>query len=302
MSNERLVALAGVFRVNAERFRLVFDVDDEFVALLVSAVETEDADDAECEADQRIPVHAHPHADGDQQEHGDEVQQCERSVVGRRDGVPRPRPPDHALGARPNEVGVIKEPADALPDGDRVAAEQVGDDVDPLELLLDGAALRLELGVHRNVEPFAFAFPGGGLDGGDDLLFDHAGDDRRFDDDEMVVVLGSERLAELFGGREHDRQVDAAVLAGGRLDREEGQVRVEDGVVVSRRAESVADVFRVEFIEPGLSDGRVAGVEPLDDRLIDVDGGHVVAEVRKAGGEGGADVAAAENARVHSFH
>lgn len=69
-------------------------------------------------------------------------------------------------------------------------------------------------------------------------------------------------------------------------------------VVVGRRAEP--EVVSVDLVEARLRDGWVAGVESLDDRLVDVEGGHVVGGISETCSERSADVAARENACEHT--
>jgi hypothetical protein len=69
--------------------------------------------------------------------------------------------------------------------------------------------------------------------------------------------------------------------------------------VVGGRPQGGSAVGRDEVVEPGLVDGRLATVDALDDCLVDVDGGDLVAELRETGAEGGADVSAADDAEVH---
>jgi len=88
-----------------------------------------------------------------------------------------------------------------------------------------------------------------------------------------------------------------------RGETEEGDVGVEDGPVVGGRPKATSAIWPGvggdEIREARLVDRGVAGGDRLDDRLVDVDVDDVVAEIREAGCDSGADVAAADDREVH---
>jgi len=78
-------------------------------------------------------------------------------------------------------------------------------------------------------------------------------------------------------------RVDAAVLARGRGQGEEGDVRLPDSVVVRRGAKAVARVLVEQFVETRFVDRRLAGVDRRDDVLVDVDVDDVMTQIGEVG-------------------
>ena len=167
------------------------------------------------------------------------------------------------------------------------------------EEVLDGCSLAQELGIGREADPprrVAHCVEQCGAD-----LLDRGRRDRTLDDHEVIIVGSGECLAGHLRGRGQRRGVNAAVLARGRLDREEGHVSLGNSLVAGRRFEICTSMLRDEVVEPRFVDRGLSIVQRCDDLLIDIDRQYIVAEIGETGGESGSDVSASDDVDLHGY-
>jgi len=145
----------------------------------------------------------------------------------------------------------------------------------------------------RRQSPFGF-----GLEDRPDDVFGRAGQDRALDDHEVLAVFVSQRAAERLRTGSHDREVETATFGLGRGQTEKRNIRVADCIVVRRRAEVRARVVGDSLLETRLVNRCLPGVYRRDDFIVDLDIDYVVADICEAGGDRGADVAAADDGDV----
>src|ERR1700690_4665235 len=99
-----------------------------------------------------------------------------------------------------------------------------------IEEIVDGAAFAHEFRIRTNEEVFASAFAARALQSGNDYGINAAGKHGAAHGNCVRALLGSERMANLFGCALHARKIPAAFAQAGTADAEEGTFALCDWV------------------------------------------------------------------------
>jgi hypothetical protein len=120
-------------------------------------------------------------------------------------------------------------------------------------------------------------------------------------DDDVIAVLGRERLADLLRDAFEVSQVEAAVLAARRADADQRDVGVAHRLGgARRRAQPAVGAVRLDQLVESVLDDRAASVVEARHLVgIHVDADDVVAVLGKTGGGYAADIPQTKNRHVH---
>src|SRR5690606_27992243 len=175
------------------------------------------------------------------------------------------------------------------------------DDLAGMVVVLDGAPLAQELGVHRDAEAIAYIPARILLNQGDQTQGAGPRQHGAAHHHDVVSVLIAERVADLPAHVFDVLQVQASVAIAGRADADQADVARGHRIASARgRHESPgANALRDQLIQAGLDDWGSARSDRLDLLRIAVDPDNLVSVVRQARGGDTADVAKAEHTDLH---